>query len=337
MSSLLIIASQFIYITTLQNLINIVAIILWYLYSPSRIKYPIFNIISGTIGVAILCVNMIFPESVNILYIITKSYLILLLIRIIYETFQYQFIKYAPKSLIRKSEKPYIDIILPCYNPVSNWENIIIEKHKEISEESNSEIRFIVVNDGSKKGFTEDAQNKLLKSLPNTLIIDNKQNKGKGAAIRQGLKISDSDIALYTDYDFPYHTGSICDVISALEKGYDIVIGKRNRSYYSQLTAKRKLASYGSQVLNFMLLGLSYTDTQGGLKGFNATGKRILESTNTNEFLFDTEFIYKASNINNINIKNVDVNLRNDIILNNMNNKVITQEIYNLFKISKMK
>ena len=68
MSSLLIIASQFTDITTLQNLINIVAIILWYLYSPSRIKYPIFNIISGTIGVAILCVNMIFPESVNILY-----------------------------------------------------------------------------------------------------------------------------------------------------------------------------------------------------------------------------------------------------------------------------
>ena len=86
-----------------------------------------------------------------------------------------------------------------------------------------------------------------------------------------------------------------------------------------------------------MLLGLSYTDTQGGLKGFNAIGKRNLESTNTNEFLFDNEFIYKASNINNINIKNVDVNLRNDIILNNMNNKVITQEIYNLFKISKMK
>ena len=48
-------------------------------------------------------------------------------------------------------------------------------------------IRFIVVNDGSKHGFTEEAVLRLTNNLPNTIIVDNKINQGKGDAVRDGI------------------------------------------------------------------------------------------------------------------------------------------------------
>ena len=57
-------------------------------------------------------------------------------------------------------------------------------------------IRFIVVNDGSKRGFTEEAVLRLTNNLPNTIIVDNKINQGKGAAVRDGIAHSDSELQI---------------------------------------------------------------------------------------------------------------------------------------------
>ena len=59
---------------------------------------------------------------------------------------------------------------------------------------SGREIRFIVVNDGSKRGFTEEAVRNLTTVLPDTIVVDNKINQGKGAAVRDGIARSDSKL-----------------------------------------------------------------------------------------------------------------------------------------------
>lgn len=239
-----------------------------------------------------------------------------------------------PDCLTNTKKTELIDIILPCYNPSQGWEQAMIERHKELENlMQDYEFRLIVVNDGSKRGFTKDAIDKLKVVLPDTIIIDNKGNQGKGGAVRDGLKYSDSDLTLYTDYDFPYQTESICRVIECLKAGYDVVIARRNQTYYSQLSIRRKLASHASRFLNFMLLGLTYTDTQGGLKGFNHKGKAFLASTQTKQFLFDTEFIYKASLDDTVFIKEVPVNLRSKVMLPDMKKGVFINELKNLFMI----
>ena len=87
------------------------------------------------------------------------------------------------------------------------------------------------------------------------------------------LSHSTSSITLYTDYDFPYEADSICRMVEWLESGYDVVIAVRNHTYYTHLSTRRKIMSYASRILNFTLLGLTHTDAQGGLKGFNQRGK----------------------------------------------------------------
>ena len=116
---------------------------------------------------------------------------------------------HRPKTLPGKEEA--IDLILPCYNPQEGWERLMIEKHAELVKMlKGRSLRFIVVNDASKRGFTKDAVERLLEALPDTMIVSYDTNKGKGAAVRAGLSHSTSSITLYTDYDFPYEADSIC-------------------------------------------------------------------------------------------------------------------------------
>ena len=136
---------------------------------------------------------------------------------------------HRPKTLPGKEEA--IDLILPCYNPQEGWERLMIEKHAELVKMlKGRSFRFIVVNDASKRGFTKDAVGRLLEALPDTMIVSYDTNKGKGAAVRAGLSHSTSSITLYTDYDFPYETDSICRMVEWLESGYDVVY-RRAESY----------------------------------------------------------------------------------------------------------
>lgn len=259
---------------------------------------------------------------------------VLIWLKIVWEQLTQNFVTTVPVPLTQSEKESHIDVILPCYNPHEGWEQRLIEKHKELENMlSGREIRFIVVNDGSKRGFTEEAVRNLTTVLPDTIVVDNKINQGKGAAVRDGIARSDSKLALYTDYDFPYKIDSVCQVIYNLEAGYDVVVANRNHTYYSQLSTRRKLASHASRFLNFMLLGLTHTDTQGGLKGFNHKGKTFLASTRIKQFLFDTEFIYKASLDDSTFIKEVPVDLRSEVMLPDMKKGVFMNELKNLFMI----
>ena len=58
----------------------------------------------------------------------------------------------------------------------------MIEKHAELVKMlKGRSLRFIVVNDASKRGFTKDAVGRLLEALPDTMIVSYDTNKGKGS------------------------------------------------------------------------------------------------------------------------------------------------------------
>ena len=317
-----------------------VAVGIWFVNTPTRKKTPVLNItlLIFCIILTSLSASGIFPKYLRVNYVSPYALkalpCVLIWLKIVWEQLTQNFVTTVPVPLTQSDKESHIDVILPCYNPHEGWEQRLIEKHKELENMlSGREIRFIVVNDGSKRGFTEEAVRNLTTVLPDTIVVDNKINQGKGAAVRDGIARSDSKLALYTDYDFPYKIDSVCQVIYNLEAGYDVVIANRNHTYYSQLSTRRKLASHASRFLNFMLLGLTHTDTQGGLKGFNHKGKAFLASTRIKQFLFDTEFIYKASLDDSTFIKEVPVDLRTEVMLPDMKKGVFMNELKNLFMI----
>ena len=310
----------------------------WYVSTPTRHTMSITNttllvfcFVLTSLSPTDLCPK-VFRNTYLVPYALKALPCVLIWLKIVWEQLTQDFSESSPN--LRFCSVDSVDVILPCHNPAKNWEKVMVDKHRELTKKLNLGVRFIVVNDGSTRGFTLDAVQKLKTALPETIIVDNVENRGKGAAVRSGIAHSDSDIVLYTDYDFPYEIASVCEVVRLLEQGYDIVIANRNKTYYSQLSFRRKVMSYASRFLNYILLGLTHTDTQGGLKGFNKKGKAYLESTYINRFLFDTEFIYRASKDSNALIVETSVDLRKDVILPNMKKGVLAEELKNLLMIA---
>lgn len=228
-----------------------------------------------------------------------------------------------------------VDIIVPCFNPRSGWEQILAQSVLEIKKElpEGALVSVILVSDGSAHGFSEEQTERLLKQVPEVRIIEYGQNKGKGHAVRTGIRSSDADLQIYTDIDFPYDDRSVVAFYRLLvENKADVVVASRGNSYYNSLSGFRRTLSKSLRWLNGLLFGLKIKDTQGGLKGFNAAGRDVFLQTKVNRYLFDLEFIQKASKTD-LRMLAVDVELKSDIVLPSPSLTVLLKELNNFFRL----
>lgn len=231
-----------------------------------------------------------------------------------------------------------IDFVLPCYNPPPDFVGTVDLHFRKLKDfYPDRRINLIVVNDGSTRNFTSLQINQL-RSLHETIkIIFYSPNKGKGYALRKAIADSSSPLVVYTDCDFPYSLESITELIGELDKGVDIVLASRNYDYSQMLSVTRKFFSWLSKRLNRTVLKMKHFETQGGLKGFNLKGKEIFMSTTINGFLFDTEFVYKASLQKDISIVSIKGIIRKEIKLSRITIRSMINELINFYRIAKIK
>jgi len=228
-----------------------------------------------------------------------------------------------------------LDIIVPCFNPRNGWEHVLAQSVLTVRKglPVGALGLVILINDGSEKGFFEEGIKSLLKEVPEVKIIEYGKNQGKGYAVRTGIKSSEADLQIYTDVDFPYADESILLFYHQLaENKADVVVASRGNSYYNSLSGFRRILSKSLRWLNGFLFALKIKDTQGGLKGFNATGRDVFLNTKVNRYLFDLEFIQQASKTN-LRMQAVDVELKPDIILPSPSLTVLLKELNNFVRL----
>ena len=207
-----------------------------------------------------------------------------------------------------------ISIVLPCYNPPSGWDQIVIDELKYIGHLYPAHpLELIIVNDGS----TTDEENALSRcqsSIESCTIITLTENQGKGHALRLGVAEATGEVIIYSDIDFPYERLSTIKVISALlEEEIDVAIGQRDSAYYKSIPLQRKIISKLLQAMIKTTLKLKTSDTQGGLKGFNQKGKEIFLETKIDRYLFDLEFVKLISQDPSISTGLIPVTPKQDI------------------------
>jgi len=219
------------------------------------------------------------------------------------------------------------------YNPVSGWASTVLEKTTELKEIfPNEEFEVIVVNDGSHSENFTGVKNQL--DAGDIKLIEYLPNQGKGEAIRTGVKASSGDIVVYTDIDFPYTISSISSIIDILKAGgADVVIGVKDKSYYSHVPPMRRIISRFLRMLIRLFFRIPTDDTQCGLKGFNLAAKPIFLRTTIRRYLFDLEFVFLASRSDGIIVKIQPVQLCEGIQFRKMNLGIIKNELWNFFKI----
>lgn len=223
-------------------------------------------------------------------------------------------------------------IILPCYNPPLGWELNLIKHIQALEKKIEENIKVIVADDGSLPKISEEVIATLKKKITIDFVFMPK-NKGKGAALRNGISKINADYYIYTDYDFPFSDESILRVYKKLQESYDVVCGFRNKSYYKGLPKRRKWVSKNMQFLTKYVLKLANFDTQAGLKGFNNKGKAVFLETKVDKFLFDTEFIYLSEKIKKLRVTSVLATLNKNIEFSNMGINVLLRELKHFVQI----
>ena len=149
-----------------------------------------------------------------------------------------------------------------------------------------------------------------------------------------GVAAADAPICLYTDVDFPYTTNSIMDLLQQLTSAqFDIAAGVKNKNYYKHVPPFRRFISKLLRACTGFVLRLKVADTQCGLKGFNEKGKELFLSTTIDRYLFDLEFIFLASRNNTIDIKPVEIELKENIQFSSMRAGILFTEAGNFLKI----
>jgi len=167
-------------------------------------------------------------------------------------------------------------------------------------EATSPDGELIVVNDGSTDSTSEVVRGVF--SEPTrvaTRLLEHFPNRGKGAAVRQGLLAASKPIGLFTDADLSTPIEEAPKLVEPIAAGeLDIAFGSRalDRTLIGHRQPWRR--EQGGRVFNLIVrlaTGLPFWDTQCGFKAFRLDVFRpILEIAKTDGFGFDVELLYLA-------------------------------------------
>ena len=188
-------------------------------------------------------------------------------------------------------------LIIPMYNE----EKILPETIKTLDEYMSKHFdsyEIVFSDDGS-----TDSSRKIVENcgVENIRVVGYEKNRGKGAAVRNGMKNAKGDVRLFTDCDLAYGT----DIIAKLYESFvackcDVMIGSRNLTEdgYEGYTFMRKFASKCYIKLLCLVGGFSLSDSQCGFKAFSAkAADEIFSYAETDGFAFDFEALMIAKRL----------------------------------------
>ena len=158
-------------------------------------------------------------------------------------------------------------ILIPAYKPNKKIINLI----NEIIKLTN--VSIIVIDDGSGKEYKKIFDK--LKLLQNKVtVIEHKTNRGKGEAIKTGIKylidIEENEGVVTADCDGQHTPKDIVKIIEELRNTKnDLVLGVRNFDN-KNVPRKSKYGNKISRVLFRAMTGEKIRDTQTGLRGYSS-------------------------------------------------------------------
>ena len=194
---------------------------------------------------------------------------------------------------------PAFSLIIPAFNEAHRIGDTLEQALSYLSAASaTSEI--IVVDDGSTddtagvvRGVFESA------AEIETRLIQHSPNRGKGAAVRDGLRAASRPIALFSDADLSTPIDEASKLIEPISVGQlDVAFGSRALDRRLIGTRQSWGREQGGRVFNLLVrvsTGLPFWDTQCGFKAFRLDAFRpVLEKAHSDGFGFDVELLYLA-------------------------------------------
>lgn len=206
-----------------------------------------------------------------------------------------------------------LSVIIPAYNEEHRIEKTLRSVDAYLSRQPYS-YEVIVVNDGSTDRTAEVVRG-LVPLINNLRLIDNAENRGKGAAVKQGMLEAEGAIRLFMDADNSTSIEHIERMLPEFEAGYEVVIGSRRVPGAVIAVHQNIIRETLGRVFNFivrLIAGLPMRDTQAGFKAFTSrAAKEIFSRQTIMGFSFDVEVLVVARQLG-FGVKEVPITWVND-------------------------
>ncbi len=197
------------------------------------------------------------------------------------------------------SQRGLTSLVLPTYNASAQVERTWHEVRSFLRGAwGDWEVLFVC------DGCTDDTARRLTalaRQEPGRVrVVEYPRNRGKGYAVRQGLRAARGAWRVFTDFDLAYGFEDIIRLADTLRGGADVAIASRYHPESRVLMPprlqgyayRRHLQSLVFSALVRLLLPVAQRDTQAGLKGLSArAAELVLPHLCCRGFEFDCELL----------------------------------------------
>ncbi len=183
-------------------------------------------------------------------------------------------------------------VVIPALDEAPNIGATIAHVRAALAElHADGGVEVVVVDDGSTDGTAEAAL-----AGGADQVVSLPQNRGKGAAVRAGVLAARGRTVAFTDADLSYSPDQLIPAITAVEEGWDVVIGSRRHPGAETAKGAGTVRDLGSRVINLVSTAVLLShphDTQCGLKAFRSDAARLVFGlARVDGFAFDIEVLH---------------------------------------------
>jgi dolichyl-phosphate beta-glucosyltransferase len=199
----------------------------------------------------------------------------------------------------RGRDGPLTSLVFPAYNPGGQAEHTWAEVRRFLAAAPGAwEVVFVC--DGCTDGTPQRLAALARDESRRVRVLSYSPNRGKGYAVRHGLRAARGAWRLFTDIDLAYGLDDVLRVARALWDGAEAAVASRTHPDSRLIVPaglqgyayRRHLQSVLFSTLARLLLPLAQTDTQAGLKGLSERAAwLVLPHLRCDGFGFDCELL----------------------------------------------
>jgi dolichyl-phosphate beta-glucosyltransferase len=191
-----------------------------------------------------------------------------------------------------------LSLVIPCFNEATRIDACVEATTRYLDSIVPATGEVLVVDDGSSDG-TADRVRAWTARRPDVRLVALPRNRGKGAAVREGVLAAEGDIVVFLDADLAVDVASVDDVLPPLRNGVDVAVGCRHvpgASVERPQGRMRRALGRGYLFVARALLGIPVSDVTCGFKGFKRrVAVDLFRGARCRRWGFDAEILHLAA------------------------------------------
>ncbi len=187
-----------------------------------------------------------------------------------------------------------LSVVIPAYNEEQRIAKTLEDVGQFLSRQA-YDYEILVIDDGSKDKTAEVVRQLGIKNL---ILVDNRENHGKGWVVGQGMLQATGDVRVFMDADNSTKIDEIAKFLPVFAQGFDIVVGSRRikGSHVPQdQGGLREFLGWAFRTIVHIIVPVGVTDTQCGFKAMTAkAAQQIFPKQTIFRWAFDVEILALA-------------------------------------------